>query len=85
MIADTLVKPPVLTLQAPEEVPSGRAEVSELQLMADNQSGLEVTEKQELNAQLPHAGWFTVTQSIVSILRMWPFIQFVNVEPVKTC
>lgn len=54
-------KPPhrvccALTLQAPEEVPSGRAEVSELQLMADNHSSLEVTAEQEHSTRLPHAG-----------------------------
>lgn len=49
----------MLALQAPEEVPSGRSEVSELQLMADNQSSLEVTEQQQQQhkTQLPLAGW----------------------------
>lgn len=45
-----------LTLQVPEEVPSGRAEVSELQLMADNQSSVEATAEQEQATRLPHAG-----------------------------
>lgn len=59
-------------LQVPEEVPNARAEVSELQLMADNQTNLEVTTEQN-NQRLPHTG------SRDKSMRMHKLIQQIRV------
>lgn len=48
----------VLLLKVPEGVQNTGAEVSELQLMAENQTNLEVTTEQDNNNDSPpHTGW----------------------------
>lgn len=48
----------VLVLQVPEGVQNTLAEVSELQLMAENQTNLEATTEQDNNNDSPpHSGW----------------------------
>ncbi len=48
----------VLVLQVPEGVQNTGAEISELQLMAENQTNTEATAGQNNNNDsLPHTGW----------------------------